>query len=246
MKYFDVHVHLPRPDAKGVDEFLYHLDNEPEMVGANLILNSPAEVDIVSAHLSRLPKTIGLIPYYSPDTRFPDAIQRLGWFKIHPRLRKFDASKVPEIVNSLVTSPVKPKGLIIDCYPWGTELKYNINLSLVISIAKALPEMYVLVAHGGGYESWAFRAHTGSLKNVIYDFSATMSFYQASDILRPFQRYLKWSQTRIVFGSDWPIADCAEQLAECVRLAQEIGISETMLETIFISNAKRLWDDLIP
>jgi hypothetical protein len=241
VKYFDVHLHLPSPDTKGLDAFLRHLDGEPHMMGGNLILNTPKEVDFVSKNLAKIPEIINLIPYYLPETQFPEEIQVSNWFKIHPRLRRFTARNIPEILDSLIALPIKPRGLIVDCYPWGTDLEYNINLPLVINLAKAFPDIYVLVAHGGGYESWEFRAHTGSFKNVIYDFSATLSFYQGSDILKPFQRYLKWSKDRNVFGSDWPIANCAEQLAECIRLAQEVGISETELESIFMSNAKRIW-----
>lgn len=57
----------------------------------------------------------------------------------------------------------------------------------MIALAQAMPDMPVLATHGGGYESWAFRAHTGSLPNVLYDFSVTMAYYRGSDLLRPFR-----------------------------------------------------------
>ena len=245
MRYFDVHLHLPSPDSNGLDTFLRYLDSEFDMVGGNLILNTLQEVEFASKVLGKLPKCLNLVPYYSPDIAFPDEFRCSGWFKIHPRFSRLDYSKIAEITDAIVTSPIKPKGLVIDCYPWGPELQYNINLPLVIQLAKALPDTYILATHGGGYDSWAFRAHTGSMKNVIYDFSFTMSYYQGSDILKPFQRYLRWSRDRVVFGSDWPSADCAEQMAECVRLAEEIGISETQLEAIFMENAKRIWPEVI-
>jgi hypothetical protein len=52
VKYFDVHLHLPSPDTKGLDAFLRHLDGEPHMMGGNLILNTPKEVDFVSKNLA--------------------------------------------------------------------------------------------------------------------------------------------------------------------------------------------------
>ncbi len=240
MKVFDVHTHMPKPNSEGLDAYLSFLEHSTEVVGANLILNTEEEVEVVLKNIGKIPNNIILIPYYSVNSQLPAELISSGWYKIHPKLKKITLINITAIVESVTTT--KPKGLIIDSFPWGTELEYNVSLPLVLAIAKALPETFVLVAHGGGYESWAFRAHTGSLQNVIYDFSATLAYYQNSDILKPYQRYLKFSTERVLFGSDWPIANVTEQIFESIRLANEIGISEKELENIFLSNSRRLWN----
>jgi hypothetical protein len=239
MKIFDVHTHMPEPSSDGLDAYLSFVENSRELIGANLILNTEEEVEVVLRNIERIPGNVVLIPYHPIDSNLPSEITRSGWYKIHPRIKKITPGNLSEFVESVIK--LKPKGVIVDCFPWGPELQYNVSLPLVLAIAKAMPKIFVLVAHGGGYESWAFRAHTGSLQNVLYDFSATLAYYQNSDVLRPYQRYLKYSADRVLFGSDWPIVDVAEQILETIRLASEIGISEKELETIFLSNVERLW-----
>jgi predicted TIM-barrel fold metal-dependent hydrolase len=82
------------------------------------------------------------------------------------------------------------------------------------------------------------------LSNVFFDFSATMTYYAGSDLLRPFQRYLLHSSDRILFGSDWPTANPEQQMAESVRLATEVSISSAELERMFLGNAERLWPEM--
>jgi Amidohydrolase len=241
MKYFDCHLHLPSPDVSGLDQLLRYLDGTDDLVGGNLILNTRAEIDLVYSQLRSLPSSLNIIPYYEATMDIPREFLRSGWYKVHSRIQRLELSAIQPICQSLSELEDKPKGIIVHCFPWGSDLQFNISLPLVIELARALPQTAVLAAHGGGYESWAFRAHAGMLKNVLYDFSVTMSYYRGSDVLRPFQRYLLHSPDRVLFGSDWPSAQSEEQLSESIRLAGEIGIAANKLESIFMENARRLW-----
>jgi hypothetical protein len=241
MRYFDVHLHLPSADESGLEALIRHVEAETGMVGGNLILNTREEVEFAYKRLGSLPPSLNVVPYFDPAGDLPEEFTRSGWFKIHPRVSRIGRESVAPLLDAVLAAPRRPRGLMVHSYPWGPELEFNISLPLVIELARALPEAQVLVAHGGGYESWAFRAHTGMLRNVCYDFSVTMSYYQGSDVLRPFQRYLRHSTERIVFGSDWPSAPPGEQLRECERLAAEAGVSAAELEEIFLTNSRRLW-----
>jgi hypothetical protein len=243
MNYFDVHLGLPSPDLAGLNDLLRHVENEKGMQGGNLILNTEEEVELVFRYLDRLPPGLSIIPLFSRALNLPEALKRSGWFKIHPRLHRVESKHIAEIVDAIQTASFRPRGMVVCCYPWGADLKHNISLPLVIEIARAFPEMPVLATHGGGYESWQFRAHAGSLKNVVFDFSATMRYYARSDLLRPFQRYLLHSPDRILFGSDWPGGDPSQQIAEQIRLAEEVSISAQQLEELWLANATRLWPD---
>jgi hypothetical protein len=242
LRYFDVHLHLPSADEKGLSALLQHIESEREMVGANLILNTADEVEFVHKRLSALPPYLNVVPYFDPAAQFPHEFRRSGWFKIHPQISRITAGQIGALSEAAISA--RPRGLIVHCFPWGQELEFNVSLSLVISLARALPKVPVLAAHGGGYESWAFRAHCGTLQNVCYDFSVTLSYCQGSDLLRPFQRYLSHSTDRVLFGSDWPSAPASEQVAECERLAAEVGIHSEQLENIFLTNSRRLWPDV--
>lgn len=243
MRYFDAHLGLPSPDREGFDALVRHVESEKDFVAGNLILNTPEEVELVSRHLGQLPPTLNTIPYYTPALDAPAELSRSGWYKIHPRLHGFEAEDIERIKEALINAPVKPKGMVVCCFPWGPDLRYNVSLPLVIELARALPDMPVLATHGGGYESWQLRAHAGPLRNVYFDFSATMSYYFRSDLLRPFQRYLRHTPSRLLFGSDWPTGDTAEHLGECLRLAAEVSVSPEELEALLLDNAARLWPE---
>jgi hypothetical protein len=246
MKYFDVHVHLPSPTRDGLDQLLRHVDDERDMIGANLILNTPEEVDFIYRHLDALPPSVHVIPYFSLDDELPVELDRSGWYKIHPRIGRISADKVGAITDALAGMSRQPKGIVVHCFPWGPDLEFNTSLPLVVELARALPNSWILAAHGGGYESWLFRAHAGSFKNVLFDFSVTMAYYQGADALRPFQRYLRFTPQSVLFGSDWPSAGSGEQLDECVRLATEAGVSSAMLERLFLENTRRVWPGVLP
>lgn len=243
MKYFDVHLHLPTPDRAGLDALLRHIDAEPDMVGAHLILNTPEEVAFVHAQRGALPPSIRFIPYYEPGASLPPEFQADGWYKIHPGIARLHAGRVAEVRDALLAAPRPPKGIVVHCFPWGPQLEYNTGLPLVVELARAMPRTWILVAHGGGYESWQLRAHAGSFDNVLFDFSVSMAYYRGSDALRPFQRYLRHDPQCLLFGSDWPSAQCGEQLEECVRLAGECGVDAARLERLFLDNTRRIWPE---
>jgi hypothetical protein len=246
VKYFDVHVHLRTPTRNGLDELRRRVDAERDMLGANLILNTREEVDFVHGHLASLPPSLQLIPRFAPGEALPAELTRSGWYKIHPRIGRITADRVAGICDAVAAMLPVPKGIVVHCFPWGQELEFNTSLPLVIGLARALPNSWILAAHGGGYESWQLRAHAGSFKNVLFDFSVTMAYYRGADALRPFQRYLRYSPGSLLFGTDWPSAESGEQLDECVRLADECGVGAAALEHLFLENTRQVWPGVLP
>jgi len=240
-RFYDDHLHLPTPDDDGLDRLLRHLDAHPQMVGGNLILNTEEEVAFVEAHLEKLPPHLTLVPYYPFHGTLPPAVTASGWYKIHPVMAGLARDDIPAVCEAVRDPRNAPKGLIVHHYPWGVNLQHEISLPLIIALARAMPATPIVVTHGGGYESWPLRAHTGSLPNVLYDFAVTMSYYAGSDVLRPFQVYLTTRPNRLLFGSDWPSAEPAPQLAECLRLATEAGIAAPALQATLLNNAATLW-----
>jgi Amidohydrolase len=239
MRFFDAHAHLPTPDSAGLEAFLRFTETEPGFVGANLIVNTPAEAEVVLGSLDSLPPSVVPVPYFDLSTRHPEALRSAGWFKLHPSLQRLDGGAIPELVSALRGE--EPRGVIVHAFPWGPELRFNISLPLVIALAEAIPGATILVAHGGGYESWLFRAHTGGLANVHYEFSATLDYYSGSDAVAVLTRYLAYSPGRVHFGSDWPSGDVRRQMAELLRLAADAGLTESALEALLLRNAETCW-----
>jgi Amidohydrolase len=238
MKAFDAHLHLPTPDRSGVDALCKYLERTDEVIGGNLILNAEAEIEAVYEHLSQLPATLNLIPRLGVSD-LPAELTRSGWFKIHPPLQNLTSEDIPAVIKSVATDPVS--GLVVHCFPWGPDRRTSIGLELVLALAQAVPSTPIVVAHGGGYESWLFRAHAGGYRNIYFEFSVTLAYYRGSDLLGPLQRYLVHSPDRVLFGSDWPSAGLGEQWDELTRLAAEVGIDEGHLEELLLHNSATLW-----
>jgi hypothetical protein len=246
VKYFDTHLHLPSPTRAGFERLLRYVESESGLVGGNLILNTAEEIDFVHRHLASLPPSLQVIPFFAPAQELPAELDSTGWYKVHPRIGRITAAKIADVCDALTAMLPAPKGVVVHCFPWGPELEFNTSLPLVVELARRLPSTSILVAHGGGYESWQFRAHAGSFKNVLFDFSVTMAYYRGADALRPFQRYLRHTPASLLFGTDWPSAESGEQIDECVRLAAECGVEASELERLFLENTRRVWPGVLP
>src|SRR5579863_4014976 len=207
INYYDTHIHIPSPDREGLEKFLAYVSDNPEMQGGLLILNEQKDVDFAAENLDRIPSNFIIVPFYNyTDKAYPARITSSGWLKIHPVLHKIPSGGIPAVIRFLHEKRTGIKGLIVHCFPWGSEMDFNFSLPLVLELNRKFPELTILIAHGGGYESWQFRAHTGGNRKFIYDFSVSLKYYQGSDLLKPLQRYIKYSPDRILFGSDYPVA----------------------------------------
>ena len=218
-----------------------HVRSRPELVGGLLVLNTPDEVAFAEAHLDDLPPNLTLVPPLPSICTIPDRIDASGWYKIHPVLHDLRSGDIDGVIATFRGLQDTLRGVMVHCFPWGPHLENEVSLQLVMELARSFPETPVLATHGGGYESWAYRAHVGGMKNVLFDFSMSLAYYSGADPLRPLQRYLVHSPDRVVFGSDWPSASPEEELRELTRLAREAGVTDTELEELLLSNSRRYW-----
>jgi predicted TIM-barrel fold metal-dependent hydrolase len=239
VRYFDCHLHLASPDSAGFTRFGEYVASRAGLVGGNLVLNTSAEIAIVGERLAELPERIVVVPPLPLDLKVPASLRRSGWWKVHPTLHEISRERIPDVVRCLAS--LNPAGIMVHHFPWGDRLEHNTGLELVIAVARALPEIPVVATHGGGYESWQLRAHTARLPNVYYDFSVTFSIFQGTDLLRPWIQYVQKRRNRILFGSDWPSAEAEPQLDEAVRLANDAGVTASLLEALLLENSSRLW-----
>jgi predicted TIM-barrel fold metal-dependent hydrolase len=241
MKYYDAHLHLPSPDAAGVQKFFAHITMESKLVGGTLILNNVNEYEIAQQHVHKIPHHITTAFPFHLIASHHQFFTVPSWFKVHPRLHSLKASDIDTCIASFQLLAMPPAGIIVDCFPWGPVLEHNIHLPLVITLAQAFPQTPIIAAHAGGYESWAFRAHTMMLANVWYEFSFSAHFYLGSDLLKPLETYLSCVPSRVLFGSDWPNRTPAPQLEAYLSAARAVGMSTKHLEELLIANAQRLW-----
>jgi Amidohydrolase len=245
VKYFDCHLHMRTPDNDGLDSLLAMLHSDPGCVGGNLILNTIDELQVVLQRQSDIPHWLQVVPCIDFFDRFPQNLD-CGWVKVHPSIQRLTKADVVRLVAQAKRLKPRLRGVMVHCFPWGRDLDFNCSLELVSALAQAMPELFVLATHGGGYDSWAYRAHVGELKNVVFDFSATLAYYAGSDLLRPLQRYLTHSPERVLFGSDWPSASYKDQWTELEIWSKNAGIEGAQLESLLLQNSSRIWPYWIP
>ncbi|HJN15875.1 MAG TPA: amidohydrolase family protein [Armatimonadota bacterium] len=239
--YYDSHLHLPSPDRDGIAALRRKVESEAGMWGGNLIVLTRDEAACVSANLAEVPSELTIVPYLAAEGELPPELTRSGWYKVHPTFMQIAPEAIAGVVGRARSMGTGLQGLIVHCFPWGPELRFNTGVELVVALAQALPEAPIVATHAGGCDAWRLYAHTIELDNVLYDFSITMHIYRGTDCVKPLQAYLRQTPDRVLFGSDWPSAEPAPQLADYAALAEGIGMSQAHLADILNRNARRLW-----
>jgi hypothetical protein len=242
MNYFDSHIHITSPSLEGINSLLKHMSDHNQMLGGLLILNTIKEVEIVSEYIDKIPNNLIIAPFYNVPKGYNKRIYESGWIKIHPKISALIHSDILKVLDFIEGKKDEIRGIIVDSFPWGTEIEYNISLPLTIELAKKFSDKSILVAHGGGYDSWKFLAHLGGLKNVYFDFSVSMKYYADTELIKPLRNYLKHSPKKILFGTDWPFGEVNQHIFEYDKLGKEAGISAEKLELMLLNNSSELWD----
>ena len=105
----------------------------------------------------------------------------------------------------------------------------------VANVAKAFPDLTIVAAHLGGWSQWEDSARLlPALSNVLVDTSSSLYSLtpaRAREIIRAF------GAQRVLFGTDFPMWDAAEEL----RLLRGLGLDDAELEMILWRNAAGLF-----
>jgi predicted TIM-barrel fold metal-dependent hydrolase len=242
MKYYDAHLHFASPDLSGLTKLKAYLANEKDsFVGGNLILNTPRELEFALQNKAEVPPNLNWVPFWDECYDYSNEECFCGWFKIHPVFSKIRPETVNTYAELVAANRHRIRGLIVHAFPWGDDLIYRSSLELVLALAKVMPDTPILCSHGGGYQSWEFRAHTASIRNVYYDFSATAIYYADSDYVIPLKVYLNRCPERVIFASDYPTGTGTDHLQVYLRMALKAGMDENALERLLLKNSMSLW-----
>jgi len=242
MKYYDAHLHFPSPDSSGLAKLKTYLANEKSsFIGGNLILNTPQELEFALQNKAELPPNLNWVPFWDEGYEYPSEACFCGWFKIHPVFSKIRPGAAANYAKRVAANRHRIKGLIVHAFPWGVDIAYRSSLELVLALAQNMPDTPILCTHGGGYQSWEFRAHTASIRNVYYDFSTTAIYYADSDYIIPLKVYINRCPGRVIFASDYPTGTGTDHVQAYLGMALKAGMDENTLECQLLKNAEALW-----
>jgi predicted TIM-barrel fold metal-dependent hydrolase len=234
MKIFDTHYHIDR-GTEG-----YNIQPQKR----NWIFNF---TDQYKLHVSSVPKddTRTLIFDYNhqlPFIRQEITSGQLAALKIHSRLLKITDTDYSDLFDAF--SPFSHFGLpvIMDAFYFGDELEVQPNLRRIAEMAKLFPETTFIIAHSGGIKVLEYFLHLKNLPNVVFELSLSLSYLKHASVYKDFEVLLRFGdKNRIIFGTDFPYVDPADQLGQFLKISREIALTDEDQEKILYTNAVRIF-----
>ena len=152
--------------------------------------------------------------------------------KLHPNYQDFFPDE-PRIID--LARAIADAGLILLLHggvDWAYE-EVKASPDRMARLMEAVPSLALIIAHFGGFERWSEVETTLAGSNAFFDISFTLPFIKEEDFLRIARKH---GVHRLLFGSDYPWADPAEQRA----LLHELDLSDGEKEAILHINAEKL------
>lgn len=233
MKIFDCHCHI----EQGWDR--YNL----AVSGRNVIFNS-VESYRLNHKLLGSSDRCSLIFDFKSELDFVLAelrSDRISALKIHSRIQQLTVNDYPVLLDCLQkVKPVTP--IIIDAFYFGANLKVQPSLEFVSDLARTFPAVPIIVAHSGGHKVLSYFYHLRELENVYFDLSFSLAYLQHTSVYLDFKNLIRFGDhSRLLFGSDFPFIDAADQYAVLRRIFSELSISTSSQEKILSLNSEGLF-----
>jgi predicted TIM-barrel fold metal-dependent hydrolase len=107
------------------------------------------------------------------------------------------------------------------------------NPSMIPPILQRFPRLQLICAHMGGYTEWDEAREYLQHENVMVDCSSSYFVLGNTGLLSSIRFF---GADRVLFGSDFPMWDPAEEL----RAVRALGLTEKELEKVLHRNAELL------
>lgn len=225
-------------DALGTDQHLSACCHQAGVDKRVLLAVSvrPDQVDSINSWLSGLldDNTFGfgaLHPFMEDPLSRLEKYGELGFsgVKYHPDMQRFDIDD-PHMFP--VYAWLEGHGMPVYFHMGDARYDYSRPIRLA-RVLDRYPGLTVVAAHLGGYQRWEEAEACLKGSGVYYDTSSAIAFMSAE---RAVEIILGHGADRVLFGTDYPVATQAEELARFNRLS----LSPSDREAILSGNACRL------
>ena len=230
-----------KPRGKGtISDLMEKMDraNVRQSVLAS-IATKPSQVKSINDWLWKQ-KNERFIPFAALHPEDPDRfseierISRLGFkgVKLHPNYQEFypDEERIIELAKAMADA-----GLILLLHggaDWAFE-ELNASPASMARLMDAVPGLSIIIAHFGGFERWKDVEEILAGSPAWFDISFTLPFIDKNDFMRIARKH---GTDRLLFGTDYPWADAAEQ----IQLLKSMDFSPEELHAILHENAEAL------
>jgi len=161
-----------------------------------------------------------------------DRMQALGLrgLKIHPDFQKLpiDEPGAVEMYRS-----VAKRGMIVLFHMGDNRYDYS-SPERLTNLIRQVPDLRVIAAHFGGWNSWENSLRHPQPENVLYDTSSTTPLIPRELVCRMFDAF---GPERFLFGTDFPMWEPKEMLRQLLGF----GLGEDTLARILYGNFMELF-----
>lgn len=204
---YDSHLHLNKSNLNNSSFVTY----KSQLLGGNLIVNDLNEFDYYLKEINNNFCLTCILDFHKSEN-IEILLERIvnkqvKAIKLHPRVQCIAEDDYINVSNALEIIPDNIP-VIYDAWYFGSNMKIQPNLSLIIDIIKQFENKIFILAHMGGYKLIEYFTHTRNLQNVKYDLSLTPSYFYGTSIFLDLIHFVKWTDpARLMYGTDYPSVD---------------------------------------
>lgn len=249
MKVIDAHVHLDM-NSKNPFEYIETALINNKFIGCVLILNTQEEKDCFIDNYSifcKYKNSIHIaaaldIHHINECIKFYNFLldHNIDYsVKLHSRMHNITKNDFNEVYENL--KMLNFKSIIVDAFYYGSNLETHIMLELGIYLAKKFPNIYIILAHFGGYKILETMLCTRELKNVFYDTSFTQNYLFETSVLSDIKCCIKFSSNRIMFGSDSPSFSFDEAYNISKQMIADANLDNEGINSFYYKTATKIY-----
>lgn len=168
----------------------------------------------------------------------------LKGLKLHPRVQKFSLadSRIRPVIQKAAKLNLP---IIVDGFPdYSSKIPIKDTLPLLIDgISRKVPTAKIIIAHMGGYRLWDAFFVTKGNKNIYFDISYSLLYFQNSSIAKDIEFVIKkLGANRCIYGSDHPEMELKKTYDISVNILKKFGLSKKDMNFILGGTIESLLD----
>ncbi len=238
--FYDCHVHIPVKVKNPILALLKEI-NDNGVKGFVLILNTVEEENMYLEYLQFFEEQNYKVALFldMKSKQWLENFKKLECrgieyiVKIHPRISEITKDDFISIKKKL--SQLIYQVIIVDDWLFGYQIDNHIGTELAIYLARELPDKTIVIAHSGGYKIVETMLLTRPLKNIYYDLSLTQLYFRGASIEMDINYFIKWTNERILFGSDYPDFNIEEAWQAFKQHYYDAGVMDKMDNVLKLS-----------
>ena len=245
----DAHFHLNMKKENPVKDMLDIIE-EYQLERLVLILNTKEEAEcfirnytLVSENISKIHiavlMDINELDFFKETAKFLGENNQQYSVKLHSRISGITVADF-EKIDSLLEE-IEFHNIIVDAFYYGSSLANQVGVELAIYLAKKFQNKKIIIAHFGGMKIVETMLCTRDLKNIYYDISLTLKYFEGASFWKDVLYCAKYNANRTMFGTDYPMFTFQESVQCAKRLFEQNEGSTELYTKVMSTNMEYIY-----